>query len=105
MAQTGCVYGLRRQVAATARDQAQATISVLEDRESDSMTALFAAQQHLRVEGLFQSRYVAVTCTFALCLLLLAQTGTGHAEPETTRGRCVSALRHVAVLCHGSYGV
>ncbi len=105
MAQTGCACELRRQVAATARDQAQATISVLEDRESDSMNALFAAQKHLRVEGLFQSRYVAVTCAFALCLLLLAHTGTGNAEPETTRGRCVGALRHVAVLCHGNHGV
>ncbi len=66
------------------------------------MTALFAAQRHLRVAGLFQSRYVAVTCAVALCLLLLAHTATGNAEPETTRGRYVSAQRHLAVLCHGT---
>lgn len=93
---------LRRQVAATARAQAQATISVLEGRESDIMTVLFAAQKRLRVAGLFRRRYVAVTCAFALCLLLLAHKGTGNAEPETTHGRYVSALRHVAVSCHGN---
>ena len=94
--------GLRltsRQVAATARDQSQATISVLQDRESDSMTALFATRKHLRVAGLFQSRYVAATCAVALCLLLLAHTATGNAGHETTRGRYVSAQRHLAVLC------
>ncbi len=74
----------------------------LEGRESDIMTVLFAAQKRLRVAGLFRRRYVAVTCAFALCLLLLAHKGTGNAEPETTHGRYVSALRHVAVSCHGN---
>lgn len=56
------------------------------------MTALFAAQKHLRVAGLFQSRYAAVTCVLALCLLLLAHTATGNAEPETTRGRILLGI-------------